>query len=65
MSTKQKTIKSIAKRFKTTKRGKVIKRKAGQDHLNAKESGKITRQKRRDWGLAKSSAKNIKKLMHG
>jgi len=60
---KQKTIKSISKRFKTTKRGKILKRKCGQDHLNAKEPGKITRQKRKKLNLAKSSAKNIKKLL--
>jgi len=59
MAKKPKTIKAIAKRFKTTKSGKVVKRKAGQDHLNAKESGKITRQKRNDLNLASASAKNI------
>lgn len=62
MSTK--TIKSLAKRFKVTKGGRVLKRKAGQDHLNAKEPGKITRQKRGDLNLAHATAKNIKKLLH-
>ena len=60
---KNKTIKAISKRFKTTKSGKVIKRKAGQDHLNAKERGKVTRQKRNDLNLNSASAKNIKKLL--
>ena len=63
MPKKSKTIKSIAKRFKTTKSGKVIKRKCGQNHLNAKETGKTTRQKRNDPNLAEASAKNIKKLL--
>ena len=64
MSKKSKTIKAISKRFKTTKSGKVRRRKAGQNHLNAKESGKTTRQKRNDISLAKASAKNIKKLLN-
>jgi len=60
---KNKTIKSIAKRFKATKSGKVLKRKCGQDHFNAKESGNITRQKRNDINLSLVAAKNIKKLL--
>lgn len=43
-----KTNKTIAKRFKVTKTGKVIKRCAGQDHFNSAEPGKVTRNKRRD-----------------
>jgi len=64
MPKKNKTIKAIAKRFKTTKTGKVVKRKCGQNHLNAKESGKTTRQKRNDLNLANASAKNIKKFLN-
>jgi len=63
MAKKPKTIKMISKRFKTTKSGKVLKRKAGQNHLNAKECGKVTRQKRNDVNLGTASAKNIKKLL--
>ena len=33
-----KTNKSFSKRLKFTKNGKVLGRKAGQDHFNAKES---------------------------
>lgn len=33
-----KTNKSFTKRLKVTRRGKVIARRAGQDHFNAKES---------------------------
>mgnify|MGYP001568108699 CR=1 FL=1 len=43
-----KTYKALAKRVKVTKNGKVLKRKAGQDHFNTRESGKVTRNKRRD-----------------
>lgn len=32
-----KTNKSYAKRFKITKSGKILARKSGQDHFNAKE----------------------------
>lgn len=43
-----KTYKALAKRVKVTKNGKILKRKAGQDHFNTRESGKVTRNKRRD-----------------
>jgi len=33
-----KTNKSFAKRIKVTKNGKILSRKAGQNHFNAKES---------------------------
>ena len=60
---KQKTRKSVAKRFKITKKGKILKRKAGQDHFNTRESGKITRKKRRDVEISKVLHKTIKKSM--
>jgi ribosomal protein L35 len=58
-----KTHNAIAKRFKITKRGKVLKRAAGQDHFNARESGNTTRKKRRDKKQHESYAKTIKKLV--
>ncbi len=58
-----KTIKSFTKRFKVTRRGKVLKRKAGQDHLNAKESGAVTRRKRNDVCLGRGSAKTMKRII--
>ena len=61
---KQKTIKAVAKRFKTTKNGKVIRRKEGQDHFNAKDTGKKTRQKRNDLILSERSGKVIKKILN-
>jgi len=54
---KLKSHKSIAKRFKLTKTGKVIKKKAGQDHFNARESGNTTRAKRRKTQVNKTEAK--------
>ena len=50
---KLKTKKSISKRFKITKKGKVIKRTAGQAHYNSRESGKTRRNKRSDVELNK------------
>ncbi len=58
--TKLKTRKSISKRFKLTKNNKVVKRKAGQCHFNAKESGNITRMKRKDIVLTGKCAKSIR-----
>ncbi len=43
-----KTNKAIAKRFKKTKSGKILKRTAGQAHFNSRESGKVGRNKKSD-----------------
>jgi large subunit ribosomal protein L35 len=58
-----KTRKSITKRFKLTKTGKILRRAIGQDHLRAKKTGKSIRQKRKMVNLSKSEAKKIKKLI--
>lgn len=58
-----KTHKALAKRFKVTSSGKVLKRTAGQDHFNSRESGKVTRNKRRDRKMSESYTKTIKGLM--
>ncbi|HVM90536.1 MAG TPA: 50S ribosomal protein L35 [Verrucomicrobiae bacterium] len=60
---KQKTSKTVAKRIKLTKSGKMLKRKGGQDHFNSRESGKVTRNKRRDLAVSASYVRNIKQLM--
>ena len=60
---KIKTKKIASKRFKITKNNKIIRRKAGQDHFNARESGSTTREKRRRVLVSKSDFKNIKNLM--
>lgn len=49
-----KTHKATAKRFRVTKTGKIIKKRAGQDHFNSRESGNTTRNKRRLIRLAKA-----------
>jgi len=55
--------KSIFKRFKITKTGKVLRRPVGQDHYLAKKSGKKRRQKRKLVPVSKWEAKKIKKLL--
>ncbi|HKK54325.1 MAG TPA: 50S ribosomal protein L35 [Patescibacteria group bacterium] len=59
---KIKTHKATAKRFKVTGTGKIKQRKGGQDHFNSKETGKTTRQKRRDKDVYKGLTKTVKQL---
>lgn len=55
--------KSIAKRFKFTKTGKILRRAVGLNHNLAKKSGNKKR-KNRKWVLvSKPEAKKIKKLL--
>jgi len=42
-----KTNKSFTKRIKVTKNGKILSRKAGQNHFNAKDSGSKGQSKKR------------------
>jgi len=58
-----KTRKSISKRFKITKNGKILRRATGQDHTRAKKSGEEIR-RRRGWVLvSKSETKAILKAL--
>jgi ribosomal protein L35 len=45
---KLKTHKATAKRVVITRRNKLLKRKAGQDHFNSRESSPTRMRKRRD-----------------
>jgi len=47
-----KTNKSYTKRLRVTRNGKVLARKPGQNHFNAKEGGNKTRAKRKSVSLA-------------
>ena len=58
-----KTRKSIKKRFKITKTGKVLRRAIGQDHFRAKKSGKQIRRTRKWVKVSNPLAKKIKKLI--
>lgn len=60
---KIKTHKATAKRFTITKNKKIKRRKAGQNHFNARESSVVTLRKRRDVSASKSDIKTIKKLI--
>lgn len=59
---KIKTHKATAKRYRKTASDKLMKRKSGQDHFNARESGKTTRQKRLDVSASNTISKTIKVL---
>ena len=63
MKVKQKTKKSITKRFKITKNGKVLRRKAFRGHLNEKQSSKKRRKLRRTVATDPVRAKKIKKVL--
>lgn len=60
---KLKTRKSIAKRFKFTKRGKILRRKAFKSHLLLKKSSKRKRSLRRPDLVSKTEREKIKRLM--
>mgnify|MGYP001602765776 CR=1 FL=1 len=57
-----KTRKTVAKRFRVTTNGKVIKRYCGQNHFNARSSSNITRKKRRNTSMSKTLVKTIQTL---
>lgn len=59
---KIKTHKATVKRFTKTAKNKVKHRKGGQDHFNSRESGNVTRSKRRDMTLTKTLEKTVKRL---
>ena len=61
---KIKNHQASAKRFSVTKTKKVMKRKCGQDHFNARETGNTKRNKRRDITFSnKQDSKNIINLI--
>lgn len=60
---KIKTHKGLSKRIRITANGKIMKKKAGQGHFNARESGNITRAKRRTQKLSDVYFENIKQLL--
>lgn len=60
-----KTRKSILKRFKFTKTGKILRRATGLNHYRAKKTGERIRKSRKWVAVAKNEAKKIKKLING
>jgi large subunit ribosomal protein L35 len=61
---KSKIRKSLIKRFKITKTGKILRRAVGQNHFRAKKSGSKIRQKRKWVEVSKGEAKIIKKFLY-
>ena len=60
---KQKTNKSAAKRFRVTKKGKVLRRMAGHGHLLAHKSRKRKRKAHRPLNCQPADAKRMKRLL--
>jgi ribosomal protein L35 len=60
---KLKNHQALAKRIRITKTGKALKRHGGQDHFNSRDSGKVTRNKRRDQCVSSAHAVAIKTLI--
>ena len=58
-----KTRKSITKRFKITRTGKILRRLTGQDHSLAKKSGNRRRAGKKWIPVSRPEAKKIKKLL--
>jgi len=58
-----KTKKAVKKRIRLTAQKKIKIRTGGQDHFNARESGKTKRNKRRDKTLSRVNKKAINTLL--
>ncbi len=63
MKSKAKTRKSILKRFKITKTGKILRRLTGQMHYQAKNTPKKRRALRRFRKMSPEETKKIKKSL--
>lgn len=60
---KAKTHKATRKRYSISGKKKFLARAAGQDHFNARESGRTTSRKRRDKQAAPANRSALKKMM--
>lgn len=58
-----KTKKGVAKRFKVTGTGKVVRRRPGKGHLRRNKSTKQRRKDRQDQSLGKGIAQGIKQAL--
>jgi ribosomal protein L35 len=58
-----KTRKSLVKRFKITKNGKIMRRATGQNHYRSKKTGEAKRKGRKWIPLAPNEAKRLKKFL--
>jgi large subunit ribosomal protein L35 len=62
---KLKTRKCAAKRFKVTKKGKVVRKKADASHIMTKKSSKRRRNLRKSTAVDKADVGRIKQLLPG
>lgn len=62
---KLKTHKTTAKKVRVTKgkKKKLITKTAGQDHFNARETGKVGRNKKSNKAVAKSDERNVRRQL--
>ena len=61
---KLKTRQAVAKRMRVTRTGKILKKRNGQDHFNAREAGKTTRSKRKNINFDDAKvSKNIRAFL--
>lgn len=60
---KAKTHKATRKRYTISSKKKFLARAAGQDHFNARESGRTTSRKRRDRVAAPADRAALRKMM--
>ncbi len=61
--TKLKTHRGAAKRFKVTGTGKVVRRKAGGNHILTKKSSERKRVLKQDALVSKADERNVKRLI--
>ncbi|MBI2013485.1 MAG: 50S ribosomal protein L35 [Candidatus Colwellbacteria bacterium] len=60
-----KTRKSVSKRIRITKTGKILRRKMAQGHFRASKSGKQIRDKRGSIKMSESDHKNMRVFLKG
>ncbi|HEX4829831.1 MAG TPA: 50S ribosomal protein L35 [Trebonia sp.] len=60
---KMKTHKGTAKRFKITGTGKIMRLRAGKNHLLEHKSSRVTRRLSGEQELAKNDVREIKRLL--
>lgn len=61
---KMKTKGAVKKRFKKSKNGKILFKRAGKNHLQSKYSKRHRRRQNKDKIMSAADKKRIKKLLH-
>ena len=60
---KQKTKKTVNKKFKVTKKGKILRRTIGMRHLKASKSKRQSRRQKQTKYVTGQKAKKLKKIL--